>query len=126
MGFSFNDQTKDLVKFIEDYLEDELAHHYVSFDRSQKTAVKWINAETFEKMVVQDTSFDQCVIEIIKDYCPACMFAKFDTNLFSRKMQKHGYLQKLPVFRMKIDNQIPWLGDFPHSPLHLYLKKEGD
>jgi len=27
---------------------------------------------------------------------------------------------------MKITNQVPWLGDFPHTPMHLYVKKDGD
>ena len=27
---------------------------------------------------------------------------------------------------MKIENQVPWLGDFPHTPLALYIRKEGD
>ena len=27
---------------------------------------------------------------------------------------------------MKITNQVPWLGDFPHTPMHLYVKKEGN
>ena len=26
---------------------------------------------------------------------------------------------------MKITNQVPWLGDFPHSPMHLYLRLDG-
>jgi hypothetical protein len=41
-------------------------------------------------------------------------------------MEKHGLLSKLPLYRVKIDNQLPWLGDFPHSPIHLYVRKEGN
>ena len=40
-------------------------------------------------------------------------------------MYKHGLLDKLPMYRMRIDNKIPWLGDFPHSPMHLFIRKEG-
>ena len=40
-------------------------------------------------------------------------------------MEKHGLGDQMPFFRMKISNEIPWLGEFPHSPIHLYVKKEG-
>ena len=66
------------------------------------------------------------MIEIIKDHCPACFISKFNTNMISRKMEKHGLLSKLPLYRMKITNQVPWLGDFPHTPMHLYVRKEGN
>ena len=46
--------------------------------------------------------------------------------MISRKMEKHGLLSKLPMYRMKITNQVPWLGDFPHTPMHLYVRKEGN
>lgn len=65
------------------------------------------------------------MIEIIKDHCPACKLTKFNTDNLSLKLDKHQLLEKIPFYRMKITNQIPWLGDFPHSPLHLYVKKEG-
>jgi hypothetical protein len=39
-------------------------------------------------------------------------------------MNKHGVLDKLPIYRMKINNQVPWLGDLPHTPLHLYIRKD--
>lgn len=38
----------------------------------------------------------------------------------------NGLLKQIPFFRMNIENQVPWLGQFPHSPIHLYVKKEGD
>jgi len=41
-------------------------------------------------------------------------------------MDKHGLLDKLPIYRMMIANQVPWLGDLPHTPMHLYLRKEGE
>jgi len=40
-------------------------------------------------------------------------------------MEKHGLSSQMPFFRLKISNEIPWLGEFPHSPIHLYVKKEG-
>ena len=41
-------------------------------------------------------------------------------------MHKHGLLDQLPIFRMKIDNQVPFLGELAYSPIHFYIKKEGD
>ena len=41
-------------------------------------------------------------------------------------MHKHGLLDQIPIYRIKISNEVPWLGEFPHSPIHLYLKKEGN
>jgi len=64
------------------------------------------------------------MIEIIKDHCPACMYTKFNCDNLSLKLDKHQLLDKIPFYRMKITNQVPWLGDFPHSPMHLYIKKE--
>lgn len=66
------------------------------------------------------------MVEIIKDHCPACQSCKFSTNLLSRKLEMNGLLKQIPFFRMNIENQVPWLGQFPHSPIHLYVKKEGD
>lgn len=44
--------------------------------------------------------------------------------MLSRKMKKHGLLESMPIFRTKINNQIPWLGDLPHTPLHIFLRKD--
>ena len=27
---------------------------------------------------------------------------------------------------MMISNSVPWLGELPHTPMHLYLRKEGE
>lgn len=107
-------------------MDDKLEHHYVTEERTQATKVKWLNADTFEQEVLKNKKVEQCVIEIIKDHCPACFISKFNTNMLSRKMEKHGLLDKIPFYRMKINNSVPWLGEFPHSPMLLYVKKEGD
>ena len=41
-------------------------------------------------------------------------------------MYKHGYLDQIPMFRIDLDNKIPYLGDMPHTPIALYIRKEGD
>lgn len=112
--------------FIEKFLDEKLDHHHVSDERNQKSKVKYINSQNFEDEILKNTDFESCVIEIYKDHCPACFISKFNTNVISRKFHKHGILDKLPIFRMKITNQVPWLGDLPHTPLHLFIKKSGD
>lgn len=88
--------------------------------------VKMINSEQFESEILKNPRVKQCVIEVIKDHCPACIISKANLNLISRKMAKHQLLDQLPLYRMKITNQVPYLGDFPHTPLHLYVRKNGD
>jgi hypothetical protein len=41
-------------------------------------------------------------------------------------MHKAGIFDQLPIFRLNIENQVPKLGTFPHSPIHIYIRKEGD
>lgn len=127
-GFIFNISSpgKELNEFIEKFLDDKLMHYSNSDEREQPSRVKWINSETFQSDVLKNSEVKQCVIEIIKDHCPACYISKFNTNLISRKMEKHGLLDSLPFYRMKITNQVPWLGDLPHTPMHLYIRKEGN
>lgn len=54
------------------------------------------------------------------------MFNGKTFNAFSRKLEKHGVLDKLPLFRLAIDNKIPYLGSFAYSPIYFFLKKEGE
>jgi hypothetical protein len=42
---------------------------------------------------------------------------------FSRKLDKYGVLDKLPCYRLSIDNKIPYLGSFAYSPIYFFLKK---
>jgi hypothetical protein len=41
-------------------------------------------------------------------------------------MHKHGIYDQLPLFRMKIGTTIPELGNFPHTPILMYVKKDGN
>ena len=87
--------------------------------------MKWLNAENFKKEIIDDKKVKHCVIEVIKDHCPACFQTKFNCNVLSLKMAKNGISDLMPFYRMKISNEIPWLGEFPHSPILFYVKKEG-
>ena len=124
--FNIAQPAEELKKFVEGFLDEKLNHYYVTEDRVQTSFVKTVNADNFESEVIKNKQFETCVIEIIKDHCPACFISKFNTNMLSRKMRKHNLLDKVPLFRMKINNQVPYLGDLPHTPLHIFLRKDSD
>jgi len=44
--------------------------------------------------------------------------------LISLKLEKHGYLDDLPCFRLENSNEIPYLGNFGYSPIYLYVRKD--
>ena len=45
---------------------------YISHEPIPKTRVKWLNADNFKKEVLNDKKVKHCMIEVIKDHCPAC------------------------------------------------------
>jgi len=93
-GFIFNISTpgKELTDLIDKFLDEKLEHPFVSEDRTQTSHVKWLNSETFEAEIVKNPKVTQCVVEVIKDHCPACFISKFNTNMITRKMHKHGLI----------------------------------
>uniref|UniRef100_A0A7S3HUU6 Uncharacterized protein n=1 Tax=Favella ehrenbergii TaxID=182087 RepID=A0A7S3HUU6_9SPIT len=40
-------------------------------------------------------------------------------------MEKHGYRQDLPLFQIKEQNEVPWLGLIGYTPAFFHLKKRG-
>lgn len=62
---------------------------------------------------------------MFKHDCPSCAFNGKVFNVFSRKLEKHGYLNDLPCYRLSIDNKVPYLGNFGYSPIYIYVRKEG-
>ena len=122
----FNKIEKDLGKLIEKFLDGELHHFYQSEKMKQTTLVKKICSANFEKEIMQNAKVEQCIIEVFKHDCPSCAFNGKVFNVFSRKLEKHGYLDKLPLYRLSIDNKVPYLGNFGYSPIYIYLKKQGN
>jgi hypothetical protein len=41
-------------------------------------------------------------------------------------LEKHGFLDKLPCYRLSIENKVPFLGNFGYSPIYLFVRKRGD
>jgi len=68
----------------------------------------------------------ECIIEIFKHDCGACATNGAVFNPFSIKLEKHGYAQDLPCFRLDIKNNIPYLGQLGYSPMYFYVKKNSD
>lgn len=92
-GFIFNLQEpgQELSKFIDKFMDEKLDHTYNTSDKLQPSNVKWLNAENFESEILNNKQINQCVIEVIKDHCPACWACKINTNILSKKMEKHGF-----------------------------------
>lgn len=92
----------------------------------QATKVKEVCAENFEQEVVKNNEVRNFVVEIFKHDCPSCAFNGKVFNAFSRKVEKHGYGAELPLYRLSIDNKIPYLGNFGYSPIYMFVKKDSE
>ena len=66
----------------------------------------------------------ECIVEVFKHDCPSCNFNGKVFNVFSQKMDRHGF--NLPLFRLAIDNKVPFLGNFGYSPIYMYVRKQGN
>ena len=42
----------------------------------------------------------------------------------THKMQKHGYLSEMPLFQLKQENEIPYLGQVGYTPAFFYIRKD--
>ena len=95
---------------------------------AQETFVKKICSKSFEEEILKNPKIGEtgCIIEVFKHDCPSCNFNGKVFNVFSRKLERHGYLDKLPCYRLAIDNKVPFLGNFGYSPIYLYVRKQGD
>jgi hypothetical protein len=122
----FNKIQEDLQKLIDEFLDDELQMFYQTEKIRQATKVREVCAENFEKEVIKNNDVRHFVVEIFKHDCPSCAFNGKVFNAFSRKVEKHGYGGDLPLFRLSIDNKIPFLGNFGYSPIYMFVKKDAD
>lgn len=120
----FNDIQKCLNKLIDKFLDGDVHHFYQSEKMHQDTRVRKLCAATFDDLIVRNPLVEQCIIEVFKHDCPSCAFNGKVFNAFSRKLEKHQFLHRLPCYRLAIDNRIPWLGNFGYSPIYMYVRKE--
>lgn len=70
-----------------------------------------------------DKSKTMCVIEITKKGCSACDFNQSIFNLVSSKLQQIGV--ELDTYKISIEQQLPYLGNYQYTPVFLFVKKEG-
>ena len=68
-----------------------------------------------------DENKKDCVIEIYKDHCGACAYASKVFDALSHKFDIHGY--DITCTRIKIDNNLQFVGQTPFSPMYLLLRK---
>jgi len=73
---------------------------------------------------VQDTSFEHCIIEVFGDHCGACQSAAVILAALTNKMKKHGYLSEMPLFQLKQENEVPFLGQTVYTPALFYVRKD--
>lgn len=124
----FNKISKDLTKFIDKFIDGELHHFYQSEKVEQQTLVKKLCAKNFQQEIVNNPAIGEtgCIVEVYKHDCPSCQFNGKVFNALSRKLEKHGYGDKLPLYRLAIDNKIPFMGNFGYSPIYMYIRKRGN
>ena len=117
----FNKIEQDFEKLIEKFMDGEADLFFQSKRRNHDTLVKKICSSNFKQEVLDNPDVTQCIIEVFKHDCPSCAFNGKVFNVFSRKLQKHGYDDKLKLFRLSIDNKVPYLGNFGYSPMYLLV-----
>ena len=114
-----------VAKWIEKFLDDELKHEPMSLQRpNQPSLIKQLNSAQFTTQFVENKEKKHCILEIIKPHCGACAYATKVTDAIGYKMEKHGY--EVPIFRMMIENSLPYVGQLPFSPMYLLVKKNED
>ena len=92
--------------------------------REMFTYVQETNSESFNKLICEDNSFSECLVEIYKDNCPACFIMGKMFDHLSHKFHKHQ-IKEMKLFRINIDkNEIPLLGEFNATPTFLFIRKD--
>ena len=115
----FKDQ---IEKFLDG--EDTLQNHYQSEKFKPNVLSKVICSDSFEREVIQDTSFEHCIIEVFGDHCGGCQAAAVILAALTNKMKKHGYLSEMPLFQLKQENEVPYLGQIGYTPAFFYVRKD--
>ena len=77
---------------------DELRHHFQSEKFKPTILSKMICSDNFEKEVIQNDSFEHCLVEVFGDHCGGCQAAAVILAALTHKMKKHGYLSEMPLF----------------------------
>ena len=103
---------------------DELRHHFQSEKFKPEVLSKVICSDNFAKEVIQNDSFEHCIVEVFGDHCGGCQAAAVILAALTHKMKKHGYLSEMPLFQLKQENEVPFLGQVGYTPAFFYLRKD--
>ena len=80
------------------------------------------SSEFKDRILGEDVEERCCVVEVFKTDCEACHYNGTMFDVVSQKMDKHGYLDQLPLYRMNLDNVSPYLGRFFYAPQYVFLR----
>ena len=119
-SFNYFKFGKDMSKYLKGgYPNFEYKDHSLQ----NLTYVETLNARNFKEKVINDSSFNEFILEIKHEGCPTCyVLGKMHDHL-SQKLKKHGILSKLKCFRIDTENDIQFLGEFQATPTYLHCKK---
>ena len=84
---------------------------------------KRVCTDDFQKEILDNEAIDQCIVQIFGDFCPGCQAAAVILAALTHKMERHGYRQDLPLFQIKEQNEVPWLGQIGYTPAFFHLRK---
>lgn len=83
--------------------------------------VEVVSSDFEDRVLKKRAGRSKCVIEIFKNDCDACHYNARMYDIISNKMRRHGYLDKVALYRMNLDNICPYLGRFLYAPQYIYL-----
>lgn len=82
--------------------------------------MKALNGKEFSDWA-QFKSNDQCIVEITKTGCAACSYNGRVMDVLSKKFADAGI--DIPMYRVNIENKVPYLGIAGYAPVYLYVRK---
>ena len=103
---------------------DPLQHHYQTEKFKPNIITEVVCSDNFEEVVLKDTSFEHCIIKVFGDHCGGCQAAAVIMAALTHKMERHGYLKEMPLFHLKQENEVPYLGVIGYTPTFFYLRKD--
>ena len=114
-----------ITEFLEGFMEDKCNQHYESEERKpQNSHTEVITADNFVEKVIDDTSFEHCMIEIFAQHCPGCGYVAKLLEFVTNKMKNLGLLKDFKIFQIDNMNTIPWVGNYNYTPVIIYVRKD--
>lgn len=102
--------------------KNQLPEYISQIEIKGKSNVIEVNSNNFKDKVISDNSFKEFIIEISKENCPSCFILGKMLDHLSLKLIKHN-IDKLKLFRIDSNNDIPYIGEFNATPTYLFCRK---